>query len=328
MQRDEAFELSRHKSYYPYQVDREHTFYCPQENLEALIEDKRINNHHEHMLKEYIPSVSGSKVIMLLLPCVKKKPYNLSAEHLAINRYLLRSGFRPTADAEYPSELEQIVEPDEKLLLNNSVLKRGDIYLHRVVISEPMALVPYEYIYYYNKKLSMFSQYDDPGLFEHRGTSVCPWRSDYSARPVGKKFGWGPQEKLAYVKAHNLLAERIAGMLKRLHNHYGKIIGYVAPKLTHRSFLTDVAQKRMMGLPISRLTAEGKLNLLGVGDILPDLVKIIPDNSDIEQILLKLKKRLVVNDDRYVKSYFATGGGVATALVLPESLEILDSYLN
>lgn len=328
MNRDEIFELSRKKSYYPYQVDKEHTFYCPQENLDALLNDGRINRHHEYMLKEYLPVISGSKVIMLLLPCVKKKPYNLSAEHVAINRYLFKAGFSPIADAQYPSELEQIIEPGEKELLNNSVLKRGDVYLHRVVISEPMGLVPYEYIYYYNDQLSMFSQYDDPGLFEHRGTSVCPWRSDCTARPVGNKFGWGPQEKQAYVNAHNLLSERIAGMLKRLHNHYGKIIGYVAPKMTHRSFLTGVAQKRMMGLPTSRMTTSGKSNLIGVGDIVPDLVKIVPDNVEIEQILIKLKRRLGVKEDRHVKSYFATGGGIATALVLPETLEILGSHLG
>ena len=46
------------------------------------------------------------------------------------------------------------------------------------LISEPLALVPYEHIANYEGRPSPACAYDDPGLFENRGNAVSPWRSD------------------------------------------------------------------------------------------------------------------------------------------------------
>ena len=50
--------------------------------------------------------------------------------------------------------------------------------IHRMVISEPMSVVPYEHIVSYNGLPSPATAYDDPGLFEKRGNAVSPWRDD------------------------------------------------------------------------------------------------------------------------------------------------------
>ncbi len=57
---------------------------------------------------------------------------------------------------------------------------RGTV-LHRMVISEPMAIVPYEHIAEFRGKASPAVAYDDPGLFENRGNAVSPWRPDSTA---------------------------------------------------------------------------------------------------------------------------------------------------
>ena len=59
------------------------------------------------------------------------------------------------------------------MLLDTSPLVRGQTVVHRVVVSEPMGLVPYEFVYYWKGRYSPATSYDDPGLFESRGTSVC-----------------------------------------------------------------------------------------------------------------------------------------------------------
>ena len=76
----------------PFELDETLTFFCPQENVEAL-DHPRIKEFHRFMLTEYEPPVQGQKAAMLMLPCTKAKPYSTSAEHLAINSYLLSIGF-------------------------------------------------------------------------------------------------------------------------------------------------------------------------------------------------------------------------------------------
>jgi len=94
MSRNDRVREAHGKIVSPFTVDETLTFFCPQENLEAL-DHPQVRAFHEFMLTEYEPSVRGKKVVMLMLPCTKVKPYSLSSEHQAINKYFLSQGFRP-----------------------------------------------------------------------------------------------------------------------------------------------------------------------------------------------------------------------------------------
>jgi hypothetical protein len=312
----------------PFVLDETLTFFCPQENVDAL-QHPAVRELHQFMLTEYRPPVQRRKAIMLMLPCTKVKPYSLSAEHQAINSYLLSIGFRLDGQANYPPELEAAL-PDgqDPLVLHNGLWARQGVSLHRYVVSEPMALVPYELIYTFNGKPSPAARYDDPGLFEHRGTSVCPWRPDCSGREGARGYRWGDNEKAAFVETHNRLVELIAGMLQRFGDAYVARLAYVSPRLTHRSFFTSVEEKKRAGLPLGRRTSQGSLRFKGVNDSRSGWVHCIPDENEIELILQRLAARMPGKTARQVKGTFATGGGGVTPLVLPETLEVLGQHLD
>lgn len=328
MNRRERVELAHEKVVPPFTLDETLTFFCPQENVEAL-DHPKVRELHEFMLEEYTPPVEGEKLVMLMLPCTKEKPYILSAEHRAINQYLLYQGFRPVKPADTPMGLEKALEPGEDPdLLNNQVLARGDLRVHRFVMSEPMALVPYDLIYTFKGEPSPAARYDDPGLFEHRGTAVCPWRSDFTGVESSRGYRWGDNEKAAFVEMHNAMVHLFVDMLDRFGDRYAARFAYVSPKLTHRSFMTSTEEKREAGLVISKRTSEGLLRLEGVNDLRPGLVRCIPNEKEIETVLQRLAERFPDRTPRQLKGYFATGGGGVTPLILPETLDILGAHLD
>jgi hypothetical protein len=57
------------------------------------------------MRDEYAPPSVTGRLVALLLPCTKAKPYSMSKEHLEINRFLLERGFRLIGEADYPEAL-------------------------------------------------------------------------------------------------------------------------------------------------------------------------------------------------------------------------------
>jgi hypothetical protein len=304
----------------PFTLDETLTFFCPQENVEAL-EHPGIRAFHQYMLGDYQPPVGGARAVMLMLPCTKLKPYSLSPEHQAINGYLLAQGFAPVEEAVYPAELLAALPAGaDARLLNNRVWSR--------VVSEPMALVPYELIYSFGGAPSLTARYDDPGLFEQRGTAVCPWRPDFTGVSSGQGFRWGDNEKAAYVEMHNRLVRLMCAMLERFGDAYLARLAFVSPKLTHRGFLTSVDEKKRAGLALGRRTSSGILRLEGVNDTRPGWVRTIPDESEIEVVVARLAERLAGFTSRQVKGYFATGGGGVTPLILPETLAILGAHLD
>jgi hypothetical protein len=326
--RSDRIRIAHEKMVAPYTLDESLTFFCPQENVEAL-DHPAIRELHDFVRQEYQPPVPAGRAVMLMLPCTKVKPYALSHEHQAINSYLLAQGFRPVAEADYPQEIIAGLLPGtDPLVLNNWPWQRGDLFLHRYVVSEPMALVPYEFIYTFRGRPSLTARYDDPGLFEHRGTAVCPWRADFSGIPTRRGYRWGDQEKAAYVEMHNRLVWLIVEMLDRLGDIYVARLAYVSPKLTHRSFMTSVEEKRRAGLSLGRRTAAGFLRLVGVNDMRPGWVRTIPDETEIPLILERLAARLPGRTMRQVQGYFATGGGGVTPLILPETLAVLGAHLD
>jgi len=328
MDRNERVKIARSKAVPPYTLDDTLTFFCPQENVEGL-QHPAVRAIHEYVTREYEPPLRGKKAVLLMLPCTRVKPYILSPEHQAINGYLLAQGFEPVEEADYPPEIEAALPAgSDRRLLNNRVWARGDLYLHRCVVSEPMALVPYDLLYWFKGQLSPVARYDDPGLFEHRGNAVCPWRSDYTGRQGPKGYRWGDHEKAAYVQMHNRMVELVVEALDRFGDAYVACLAYVSPKLTHRSFVTSVEEKRRAGLPVSKRTSQGVLPLVGINDLRPGLVHSLPDEEDIERILARLGERYPERSPRQIRGYFATGGGKVTPLSLPETLEVLGQHLN
>src|SRR5258708_12768385 len=107
-----------------------------------------------------------------------------------------------------------------------------------MVISDQMAVVPDEHIVEFRGKPSPAVVYDDPGLFENRGNAVSPWRADSTAvRMSPTRWKWGDEERRQYVAMHNEMARILANVVSRIGRNYTELISWVAPGLTHRSFV-------------------------------------------------------------------------------------------
>ena len=273
----------------PYGLDPELTFYCPQENLDAL-DLPVVSSFLQWAEEEYEPPAAAGPAVLLLLPCQKVKPYALSPEHRSINRSLLAAGYEPQARGDWPEALDDAAEA---ALLSNAPLEGNGLRIDRAVISEPFGFVPYEAIYRWRGELSPCAAYDDPGLFEHRGLA-CTWRPDCTsiAPKSGNHWRWGDNERAAFVETHNRLSASMAQALSRIAPRYEAIFAYVAPKLTHRSFVVDREGRSAVGLPNSRRIAGDNRDLVGVNDIEPGLVRVVPDPGELEIMREMLGGRL------------------------------------
>jgi hypothetical protein len=263
--------------------------------------------------------------VLLLLPCTATKPYILSTEHRRINAALLAAGFVPAAPADpLLLPLREAGEPEALFSLAPLVHPSGTV-IHRAVISEPLGLVPYEHMLAYPGGVSPAVQYDDPGLFEERGNAVSPWRADHSATRVSaSKWKWGPNEKRAYVVMHNAMAETVAAALARFGTLYASRISWVAPGLTHRSFVVAKEERPAHGIATTKQAGERKLALTGANDLLAPNLRItaLPTRPQCAAALQRLADRLGVTT-REAAGPFGRGGGGATPLALPELLEDL-----
>lgn len=324
---------SRRKIRPPFELDPSLCIYSPQANLDAL-EHPRVKAWLRFLEHEWEPERSPGRRVALLIPCTKYKPYNTSREHRAINRALLAAGWEPEGDFTELTSLRDVLEPGEDpALLHVGPLRKGDVVLDRIVMSEPMAMVPYPYIYEWRGEQSLATSYDDPGLFEARGTSVSPERVDCTAIDLGNgKWRWGPNERAAYVEVHNRLVDIIVATLRRVRDHYAAIGAWVSPGLTHRSFLADVALRKAEGRPLTRRGPDGPVTLRGVLDRMPGAVTIMPTTGQLDQAKATLAKRLA-REGRpatpgAVRAVYARGDGNDTPLGLPEALEHLTTWLK
>jgi hypothetical protein len=321
---------SRKKICAPAKLDDELCFYSPQENVEAL-EHPRVQQWLQFISKEYVPKIDRKyRAVLLLLPCTKTKPYPLSPEHLRVNRTLIEAGFRPfegetLADA-FSAYLPAGFSSD---VLSLAPLCKGNIALHRAVISEPLVFVPYEYVFSWDVRPSPACAYDDPGLFEGRGNAVAPWRKDFTGISVSRtRWRWGDAERRAYVAMHNEMSKRLAQVIARLRPYYSDVIAWVAPGLTHRSFILAREQRNAQGVPSSRRVDRQSLFLEGANDFLEPAARIecLPTREQCEIAKRRLAKRLG-RSPTAVGGYYSRGGGEATPLALPEMLEFLISRL-
>jgi hypothetical protein len=323
---------SRHKICPPFVLDETLCLYSPQDNIDAL-KHPRVVAWLDFITNQYCPDIpNAQRRILLLMPCTKTKPYPFSTEHKKINQRLFAAGFRPSREIPLPAEIKARLEPDydhEVLNLAPLVNNRGTV-IHRAVISEPLAFVPYEHIAAYPHGPSPASSYDDPGLFENRGNAVSPWRADCTATRVSStRWKWGPQELRSYVLMHNAMAEWAAKAIMRVAHHYTEIVAWVAPGLTHRSFLIGRNERRAHNVPAFRKIGRVHHELIGVNDVLSDGTKVIclPTVAQCRMAIERLADRLNT-DVSQVGGVYSRGGGDATPLALPELLDVLIAHVN
>jgi len=319
----------------PFAIDPTMCFYSPQENVDSL-QHPRVAEWLDFVRREWTPSaVPGAKAgrIAVLVPCTKYKPYPTSREHRGINAALLAAGWEPSG-GDIPGGLAECLEPGEDpRLLDVSPMVRDGWVLDRFVVSEPLALVPYEHVYHWRGEQSPAASYDDPGLFESRGTSVTPYRTDSTATPASDgTWRWGPGEREAYADMHNALVEVLATALGRFGSAYAGIGAWVSPGLTHVSFLADLARRRTDGIPASRRGLTGAKPLTGVLDLLPGALTLMPTRPQLDTAFEALAARLAEqgrsSSPGSTRSVFARGDGRDTPLALPETLVHLTGWIN
>jgi hypothetical protein len=326
------FSVSASKIKPPFEVDPTMLFYSPQETVDAF-SHPRVSVHHDWVANDWVPP-DGFPRIALIIPCTKLKPYPTSREHRSINRALMADGWEPDGSGKPPLGLDGALdEGEDRRLLDVGTMFRRGVALDRIVISEPLGLVPYTHVYEFNGDPSPASGYDCPGLFESRGTSVSPWREDHTAvQTASGRWTWGPREREAYVTAHNTLVDLVHQTLHRVGPRYGGIVAWVSPGLTHRSFLMDERQRKLEGLPLRRKSTHGMLALRGVRDQGPSLLDILPTTAQMVGAQEKLAERLKREGRNYsrkaVQGVYARGDGHDTPLGLPELLTHLVAWIN
>ena len=311
----------------PFTLDESLCLYSPQDNVESL-SHPRIADWISYVTRDYDPKLpKAERRILLLMSCTKTKPYPFSSEHKAINQRLLDEGFKPVARNYLPQELQAQLESSysQDVLNLSPMISESGTVIHRAVISEPMAYVPYESIATYEGKPSPATAYDDPGLFEKRGNAVSPWRMDCTATAVSKtRWKWGVEELRHYVIMHNAMAETLAKVLARIGRLYTDRIAWVAPGLTHRSFVLGRDERAANKIVASRQVGSERLGLVGANDLLPAELRIecLPTSSHCKDAIQRLAKRLGTDPSR-VGGTYSRGGTDATPLALPELLDVL-----
>lgn len=325
--RDERIQDSARKIESPFAVDPELCLYSPQDNYDSL-EHPRIAEWLDFVRSEYVPDLpEAPRRVLLFMPCTKTKPYPFSTEHQAINQRLLDSGFAPTGRLYLPQELQARLEDGfspEVLNLSPLANSAGTV-IHRMVISEPMAVVPYEHIATFKGKPSPAVAYDDPGLFENRGNAVSPWREDSTAEQVSEtRWKWGDEERRHYVLMHNVMSEILAEVVGRIGGHYTDIMSWVAPGLTHRSFVIARDERSFNKVVSRRKVAGSWMPLTGANDHLSaeQRIECLPTLEQCRTAVARLAVRLGT-DTKHANAIYARGGVNATPLALPELLDVL-----
>jgi hypothetical protein len=311
----------------PFQLDYTLCLYSPQDNVDSL-KHPRIAEWLDFIQKDYAPELpEAERRVLLFMPCTKTKPYPFSTEHMAINQRLLDEGYRPSRRLYLPQELQARLESkfSPEILNLSPLIDDRRTVLHRMVISEPMAVVPYEHIAEFRGKASPAVAYDDPGLFEKRGNAVSPWRPDSTAvRMSATRWKWGDEERRAYVAMHNEMARILAEVVTRIGRNYTDVVSWVAPGLTHRSFVLARDERSFHHVATSRKVGAKRIELVGANDHLPAELRIacLPSPDDCRNAIERLSRRLNI-DIPQATAIYARGGANATPLALPELLDVL-----
>ena len=123
---------------------------------------------------------------------------------------------------------------------------------------------------------------------------------------------------------HNEMARILADVVARIAHHYTDVISWVAPGLTHRSFVIGNDERSFHHVATSRLVGDKRLELIGANDHLPSERRIacLPLPNDCQRAIERLSHRLKVDIPKATAIY-ARGGNNATPLALPELLDVL-----
>lgn len=316
----------------PFELDPSLCLYSPQDNVDSLTHP-RIAAWLDFIRDEYQPKLPQAKRrVLLFMPCTKTKPYPFSSEHKAINQRLIDSGFRPTERLDLPQELQARLAPEfsQEVLNLSPLIDDAGTLIHRMVISEPMALVPYEHIVSFKGHPSPATAYDDPGLFEKRGNAVSPWRANSTAVAISAtRWKWGDEERRHYALMHNAMSEALAHVIGRIGHHYDDIVAWVAPGLTHRSFVIGRGERAANNVPAAKKVGTSRVELVGANDHLPAErpIACLPTTEDCKDAVARLAARLGT-DITQATGIYARGGANATPLALPELLDVLVARLR
>ncbi len=131
--------------------------------------------------------------------------------------------------------------------------------------------------------------------------------------------------KLGADQPHLVLNESFPDpFVARFGNAYTHRIFWVAPGLTHRSFVIAREERAAHGIPAARTAGAERLALTGANDLLPPGGRItaLPTRPQCTAALARLAARLGTTT-KEAAGHFGRGGGGATPLALPELLDDL-----
>ena len=138
------------------------------------------------------------------------------------------------------------------------------------------------------------------------------------------RWRWGDEERRAYVAMHNEMSRLLAEVIGRIGARYTDRIAWVAPGLTHRSFVIGRGERQAHNVPAFKRAGAERLALVGANDRLPEALQIeaLPTPAQCRQAVSRLAARLG-RSERQVGGSYSRGGGGATPLALPELLRLV-----
>jgi hypothetical protein len=120
------------------------------------------------------------------------------------------------------------------------------------------------------------------------------------------------------------MARILAKVVARIGRHYDDVVSWVAPGLTHRSFVLARDERAFHHVPTSRKVGARRIGLTGANDHLQTEQRIacLPVPDDCKDAIARLSRRLKI-DIPHATAIYARGGANATPLALPELLDVL-----
>jgi len=154
--------------------------------------------------------------------------------------------------------------------------------------------------------------------FRHTGDNISGGGLRF--RPLDAMAFFGSQ----FAVAGPLVFAAFLVMLARIGRLYTDRIAWVAPGLTHRSFVLGRDERAANKIVASRQVGSERLGLVGANDLLPAELRIecLPTSSHCKDAIQRLAKRLGTDPSR-VGGTYSRGGTDATPLALPELLDVL-----
>jgi hypothetical protein len=125
------------------------------------------------------------------------------------------------------------------------------------------------------------------------------------------------------------MAEAVAAVVARIGHNYDDVVSWVAPGLTHRSFVIGRGERSANNVAASRKVGTTRLELIGANDHLPadKAIVCLPTAEQCKDAVVRLADRLGT-DLTHAYGVYSRGGANATPLALPELLDDLMARLR